>query len=815
MNKKDQADRLYNLLPAIYRIRDADTQWQLQALLRVIAEQVSVVENDISQLYENWFIETCQDWVIPYIGDLVGYQQVHDAGEPGDVTTAEGRTRNNILIPRRDVANTIYYRRRRGTLAVLEQLARDVGGWPYAYAVEFHKYLGVTQNSNFLHSERGRLIDIRDSQALFAIGSPFGREAHTVDVHRAVSQHRQGHYNIPSVGLFIWRLNAYQVADTRAHKNEDAETQFTFSILGNDTQLYTNPIARQDSDGVPQPVDELNFPNPISLRAFEKRLNDYYGEGKSLAIWTIESSHKEYDREERHEHQIYHEHEERHKGERYERQHGHHDEWQKHHGQQKYYEHREHRRHLPYTDVKVEDHSAQQPPPQGRRRFIEASCIVPADLSDWHYRPRQGQVAVDTRLGRIAFPHKDAPERVYVSYYYAFSAEIGGGMYNRPILQPANTQVVIRVNKKRDTLPSSPSEPVYSSLQKALEAWQQWKKDHGQQPLQGVIEITDNDRYTLRMDIALEEKEQLYIRAANRTRPILHLIDKEEDEDENEEREEPTIRGEYGSRFTLDGLLVYGSPLRFEETIDAVHIRHCTLVPGRGIDSDCNPHYPDDPSMLIYQKGMCVSIEHSIVGSLLVEQDEVHREPLHINISDSILDATSEERNALSTSDNCFAHAVLNIARSTVLGQMLVHAISTAENSIFRGYITVARRQYGCMRFCSIVPGSRTPRRYNCQPDLAEQALDAHLKGVSQEQRNAARQLERDRVRPRFSSVHYGDPTYCQLAQTCVIEICCGADDESEMGVFHDLFQPQREANLRARLDDFTPAGMETGIIYV
>jgi hypothetical protein len=103
------------------------------------------------------------------------------------------------------------------------------------------------------------------------------------------------------------------------------------------------------------------------------------------------------------------------------------------------------------------------------------------------------------------------------------------------------------------------------------------------------------------------------------------------------------------------------------------------------------------------------------------------------------------------------------------------------------------------MRFCSIVPGSRTPRRYNCQPDLAEQALDAHPKGVSQEQRNAARQLERDRVRPRFSNVRYGDPTYCQLAQTCVIEIHRGADDESEMGVFHDLFQPQREANLRAR----------------
>ena len=49
-------DRLYELLPVIYRQRDAEQGLQLQALLRVIAEQVKVVEVDLSQLYENWFI---------------------------------------------------------------------------------------------------------------------------------------------------------------------------------------------------------------------------------------------------------------------------------------------------------------------------------------------------------------------------------------------------------------------------------------------------------------------------------------------------------------------------------------------------------------------------------------------------------------------------------------------------------------------------------------------------------------------------------------------------------------------------------------
>ena len=69
-------------------------------------------------------------------------------------------------------------------------------------------------------------------------------------------------------------------------------------------------------------------------------------------------------------------------------------------------------------------------------------------------------------------------------------------------------------------------------------------------------------------------------------------------------------------------------------------------------------------------------------------------------------------------------------------------------------------------------------------------------------------------MRPRFNSTRYGEPAYCQLAESCAPEIRRGADDESEMGAFHDLFQPQREANLRARLDEFTPAGAEAGLIF-
>lgn len=41
-----------------------------------------------------------------------------------------------------------------------------------------------------------------------------------------------------------------------------------------------------------------------------------------------------------------------------------------------------------------------------------------------------------------------------------------------------------------------------------------------------------------------------------------------------------------------------------------------------------------------------------------------------------------------------------------------------------------------------------------------------------------------------------------------------GADDESEMGVYHHLYEPQRETLLRARLDQYTPAGMTVGLLF-
>jgi hypothetical protein len=69
-------------------------------------------------------------------------------------------------------------------------------------------------------------------------------------------------------------------------------------------------------------------------------------------------------------------------------------------------------------------------------------------------------------------------------------------------------------------------------------------------------------------------------------------------------------------------------------------------------------------------------------------------------------------------------------------------------------------------------------------------------------------------VRPQFTSFRYGEAAYAQLGRFCTERIRRGADDESEIGALHDLFQPQRDAYVRARLAEYLRFGLEAGVSY-
>jgi hypothetical protein len=767
-------DRLYELLPKIHHSQDAKQGEPLKQLLQVVTEQVDVVEADISQLYENWFIETCQDWVVPYLGDLVGYRPVYEAGEPGDVKTPQGQQRNKILIPRREVANTIRYRRRKGTLALLELLSNDVSGWP-ARVVEFYKLLSWTQHLNHLRPTQGRTVDLRQGNALDLLDGPFDEIAHTVDIRRIKSPFDLGRYNIPDIGVFVWRLKSYSVTKTPAYCLEEVDPHcYTFSILGNDTPLYTLP----QPETIPTDIaNELNVPTPIRRKALaidrkkvdSKKIDpktnlpyqsQYYGAEQSFQIW----------------------------------------------------------------EGKTE---------KGRSEVtmvpVTFDRIIIADLSNWQYRTPSQKVAVDPVLGRIAFPQREPTKKgVWVSYQYGFSTEIGGGEYDRILSQPAK-YALYKVNRQTD----------FKTIQAALEQWNSDLQQHPQDQKyhHAVIEITDSGAYTDRLNFTLPAHHSLQIRAGNKTHPVIRLLDYQPDGADSLH-----VTLGKGSQLTLDGLLIVGRGIQIQgelsEQIEPqsstdgyasdggvrVKIRDSTLVPGWGLHCDCEPKRPNEPSLEIFNLNGRIEIDRSIIGSIQVNQDEVKSEPLPIIIRDSIVDATDADLEAIDAPGCPAAHARLTMLRSTVIGRVMVHSIDLAENTIFNGIVTTARRQQGCVRFCYVTPRSRTPRRYNCQPDLVEAAIVQELKdrasknGTSQSTEpdpTAAKQQEIDRVRPQFNSTRYSTPTYCQLSHTCAEEIKRGADDESEIGVFHNLYQPQRDANLRVRLDEYTPAGMETGIIYV
>ncbi|MER6333095.1 hypothetical protein ABT298_27990 [Streptomyces sp. NPDC001034] len=421
----------------------------------------------------------------------------------------------------------------------------------------------------------------------------------------------------------------------------------------------------------------------------------------------------------------------------------------------------------------------------GEDRPVPLADIVVADLSDWRYRPGRGQIAVDPELGRIAFGSRSAPRQgVWVDYHHAFAADLGGGEYERPDRGPRPDADFYRVG---------PGQP-YRRIMDAYRAWQD-RRGPGRT---GIIEITHSGAYQEQLDFDLDPGDRLELRAAEGTRPVIRLLDWYSNRpDALNIRAVPDHRAPHERpRVVLDGLLVAGRGINVTGPMGAVVVRHCTLVPGWSLEPECAPHSPDEPSIVLDRTTARVRIEHSILGTIEVIGDEVGEDPLDIHLCDSVLDATGDDREALSAPDCRHAHAVLHLHRTTVIGEVHTHAVEIAENSLFTGRLHVARRGIGCLRYCYVPPGSRTPRRHRCRPDLV---------GAGQA----------DTVRPLFASKRYGTPWYGQLADGGPEQIRRGADDGGELGAFHDLYRPQREDGLRARLAEYTPAVADAGIFFV
>jgi len=696
MSRNDKS-RFYSLLPLIYHQRDLMQQVSngsrpLQDLTAIMDETLKNLENDIENLYENWFIETCDEWITPYIGDLV------DAKFLCSVKGAP-------ISSRAYVANTIHYRKRKGTVAILEKIARDITGWD-AHVVEFFRFLSTTQNINHKRLENQCTPSIVDPELIGLVGTAFDSVPHTLDVRHI--KNGCGYYNAVNMGVFLWRLTAYPVRKARAFWHGGGK--YSFSSIGVDLPLFNNPVV-PCSAGLSQ---EINVSGPIRREAAEKYLKRYYGENRSVFL-------------------------------------------------------------------EVERAGVITP--------VDEQQIVICDLSDvdelgnWRLPVEggldslSGKVAIDPVLGRVLFLEKMETERkVFVSYYYGFSADIGGGFYRRELYESG----IVDMKKYLISAAMGGSVRGYvSSINQALALWAQDGKPNA------LFEIVDSEIYTEDLSkIDIPSGRTLILRSAQEQRATLSAVKKK-----NNAPHYVTVFGGEGSCLVFDGLML-NQNLRLQvikadtalkaSNLKKLVIHQCLFVPLTDVD---------DIGASITVEGndyLTVMLNKSVSGKIFMNNSRGQ-----LVLKEAIVDKGSVE-----SAVECFEASLEN---STVFGRCCFDILNFASNVIFNDTVKVKRRQEGCVRFSYIAhrfeknsSASKMPRCYHCQPESAASS-----------------------VVPFFTSEKYGAPGYAQLHRCSVKEILEGADNQSEMGVFNQVYQSHRINNLVAAFAEYLPFRLEAGVILV
>jgi hypothetical protein len=683
-------DELYRLLPAVYRVRDDEQGGVLRELVEVLTEQVNVVAESLEQMYDDQFIETAAPWVAPYIGDLVGYRTLH-----GVVP--------QLASPRADVANTIRYRRRKGTVSVLEQLAADVTGWP-AHAVEFFELLAATQFMNHIRPNAQATANLREAAHLELAGTfqagAFDAFAHTAEMRRIST--RSGRYNIPNVGIFLWRMQSLRLVRVPLVDADGSGIRFRFDALGTDKPLFADE---------PLPI-------PLLRRDTKAHLAARYGNGRALLLET-------------------------------------------------------------------ETSSGVDPIAAGDIRICNLSDD-PAAPGTWAHQPQPADtfVAIDPVLGRVAFAAAPAAGETHLAtFHYGSALSAGGGGYDRS-----------RTLEKLDTVVQvSGSDPLGPPLTTVKGG--------------GAVEILDSRTYAAPATVTATtpasgaSDRKVVLRSANRARPLLTRND------------QLRLAMDPGTTVELNGLVLAGGPLVIEESADTearnLVLRHCTLVPGLRRNADGTADSVGRASLIVLHPFASVTLDHCIVGPVVAV------EGAEVSASDSVIDASAEDEVAYcgraagtgtvttaadrDTGDGLAAGGRLTLDACTVVGKIHADRLDTSNSLLLAARagggdpwpapVWAERRQVGCIRFSFVPPGSRTPRRFQCAgADPAE--------------------------RPNHTSLRYGDAGYMQLRRSTHAAIRTGASDESEIGVTHELYAPQRETNLRIRLDEYLRYGLEAGIFY-
>jgi hypothetical protein len=542
-------EQLYALLPAVHRARDAEAGEPLRALLAVAEEQLLALQDDVGRLYESWFIETCPEWVVPYIGDLLGARGL------------------NALTPRTYsqrsyVANILSYRRRKGTAAMLEQLAQDLTAWP-AHAVEYFEILATTQYLAHLRTANVR-CEVRDAARLGRLGGPFDDVPRTAEVRRIGSG--RGKFNLPNVGIHLYRLETDLVSGSLAVAAPDSppvvpgphpighqQGYYRFSPLGQDAPLWNR--ARDIAD-VTALADEASVPCALRRRALYDALEEWRkAQAASQRVPRVPDLYFGAN-----------------------------------------------------PVVAIELNGA----------MLAPSDYVICNLDPWHRPPdtlpdnSPIKAAIDPLLGRLAFTDAvtatitTAPR---VWFYESYAGRLGGGAYDRIDVGPtqaADLQKEMAAldpdHFPSDTVDPSPATATITGGGAALTA--AIAAANGQ----GIIVIDDFLDYQLG-DISVPAGKRLALRAGNRKRPVLRL------------GLSPNVTLGAGASLQLEGLLIQGGGLAVDASAggSSLLLRHTTIVPGFALSSpDGFPFSAQSPTISCSNPDFLLQIERSILGRVQI-----------------------------------------------------------------------------------------------------------------------------------------------------------------------------------------------------
>lgn len=773
---------LYEKLPEIYRVRDAEGQppYQLRQYLALVEEVFGAIHENIEALYHDLFIETCEDWVIPYIGDLLGTS--HLKGDPWTL--------------RADVADTIALRRRKGTLSAIALLTHDLTGWG-VHGVELRDNLVWNQHLNHQRPDagglppygqpevnrytviRGGTAALRDPAMLSLLNTPFDPYAHVADVKPPAFGSIR--YNLPNLAIFLWRLATYTVPvskpapgvliDSSAIETV-AEAPFVVRFhvdpLGRPLRLFnTNRLTPEARPPQVSRIDETPGMIPAA------RLTEGSEAGNPEAYLSVET----YDPT------------------------------------------------APVLDnVDITDMGLQLHLPASE--FPDESWPLPEGPQIWSVRGgnlcawetvlqppiRSREIVIDPVIGRIAIGVEDDGkgsaliDHLLLTYTYGAVGPVGAHPISRS---------------------SSP-------LEWNDERVDTWSVDFYQNPnglrealldvpdAEGPVVIEIHDSMTHEVDLSalpvedggpnLRLRHSLFIRAADGHRPVIKLAQplRFRPADVYHEHLDHLIVRLEGVYLTRGEAFSSGEPLIARAALNSLEILDCTLDPGgdRVLDGTAEgtrapirtamvlkePYgFADPDEEDAFDQTPEIMIRRSVAGPLFIDTG------YRLFLTDSILDAGGGVNDDPSTAPFALSGAGDPAADSwgpwtrveglTVFGRMRVESLR-GKGGVWVHTLEVLRHQEGCIKF-SYFSGhnDRLPQHHAC--------------------------VEGTEAQLRFTSEIFGEPAYGQLAHDSDFCIRERGPDDDAMGAFGFLLEAHRWRNLQIRYREFMPLGIRPLLIPV